>query len=327
MVYVKVSDAERMFTIPRGLISGMSEYFEKAFNGQYEEGKTGFIALPDVELWIFECFVGWLYTKELFSDPLAADTAKEPAIIDRRRPLSPILEHALTATTVVSEDASTSTDNVSSGKETTTEQASHTWKLPDEQDDNNPVTWTWQNLFDLYIFADKYDTRRFRTDVITVIQQKAFQAHPRQYPLPDYIDCADMFNGLPESSPLYKFWIEVLTYDTQPLKIQDSYAYEVLPRCVLSTLLARKAQLVWCQTCPDCICGRLCTSDGHPDIKSIRPSYNASFCEHHEHTSELERKLCEARWIVLTVEYKIRQPLPPHQTTPLAWPAGADAST
>ncbi|KAK3612893.1 hypothetical protein LTR56_028187, partial [Elasticomyces elasticus] len=54
------------YQVPRGLIRASSEYFDKAFGDDFEEGKTRKIVLADVLPWVFECFIGWLYTQKVF---------------------------------------------------------------------------------------------------------------------------------------------------------------------------------------------------------------------------------------------------------------------
>ena len=58
----------------------------------------------------------------------------------------------------------------------------------DRCNNQDPVTWAWIWLIELYIFADKYFIRDFRMMIFEVIQIKAFQKQPREYFLPSTLE-------------------------------------------------------------------------------------------------------------------------------------------
>ncbi|KAK3625185.1 hypothetical protein LTR56_020541 [Elasticomyces elasticus] len=124
------------YQIPCGLVRGLSEYFDKAFDDTFVEGKTGKIVLTDVKPWVIECFIGWLYTRKVFwehQDVAAGQgNAKHQPTVDRHT--SNGRNDALTNEALL-----------------------------------DPATWLYRNLIELYIFADKYDTRLLRNKVIELI--------------------------------------------------------------------------------------------------------------------------------------------------------------
>ncbi|KAK3625183.1 hypothetical protein LTR56_020539 [Elasticomyces elasticus] len=114
------------YQVPRGLICGMSDYFEKAFDPRFVEGQTGKIVLDDVKPWVFECFIGWLYTQKVFWDASATSSDGLPRLgptIDRRPMEEGSAEH-LTDVNLL-----------------------------------DPIHWRWDQLIQIYVFADKYYTR------------------------------------------------------------------------------------------------------------------------------------------------------------------------
>src|ERR1700743_293994 len=65
VVTIKVGPEEKLFVVHQDLICHFSKYFNAAFNGSFAEATSKEINLPDVEVQIFEIFVGWLYMQKL----------------------------------------------------------------------------------------------------------------------------------------------------------------------------------------------------------------------------------------------------------------------
>ncbi|KAK3618853.1 hypothetical protein LTR56_024367 [Elasticomyces elasticus] len=239
------------YQVPRGLIRASSKYFDKAFGGDFEEGRLGKITLPDTKPWVFECFIGWLTLDQPFLD-----------------------------------------------------QQSHTEGAAEltNADLIDPVAWLDYDLFDLYIFADKYDTQLLRKAVMEVIQIKVFQTLPFSYLFPSKSDLAHAFRHLPDTSPLYRLLTEIMVYDTDPDVVAESDRPEVLPSRALCEVLVRTTQLARCAECSQCKHGHPCLDKSHADIKSTRAPYCKSLCVYHEHDSEEEQKMCEVKWERIKME-------------------------
>lgn len=73
------------------------------------------------------------------------------------------------------------------------------------EDPDDPVSWSWWMLFRLYIFADKYSTRKFRLVILVIIQTKFFINTPRAHEAPSSGALKYAADNLPPSSPLFRF--------------------------------------------------------------------------------------------------------------------------
>ncbi|KAK5746359.1 hypothetical protein LTR17_000739 [Elasticomyces elasticus] len=262
-------DEQQEFQVPRGLICASSEYFDKAFGETFEEGKTGKITLPDANFWVFECFVGWLYTQQVFWEHQDSRSWEQPSL-DRSYISANPVSYSLDVADLV-----------------------------------DPVTWEFEHLFALYIFADKYDTRRLRSAVMEHIQTKLFQTIPVRY-VPIFVDCIVVFNNLPGSSPLYKLIVDLVAYELLPLDPREREHYERLPLSVSGDILGRLAQLARCLSCDECREDEHCEDESHPDIKSSEAVYKKEFCKYHEHESNEERELCVRKWGQIRTERGIK---------------------
>ncbi|KAH8770275.1 hypothetical protein BGZ57DRAFT_929289 [Hyaloscypha finlandica] len=65
MVTIYVGPKRKEFTIHKKLICGSADYFEKAFNGDFKEGREGIMYLPEDNSGVFSFFVDWLYRSTL----------------------------------------------------------------------------------------------------------------------------------------------------------------------------------------------------------------------------------------------------------------------
>ena len=85
--------------------------------------------------------------------------------------------------------------------------------IPDEQAPLRPVTWSYRDLFELYIFADFYDTLALRQQVLSIIQIKLMMEKPRMYEWPSIADIAYAAQNLPSTSGLRKFLVGLVSKD------------------------------------------------------------------------------------------------------------------
>ncbi|KAK5688820.1 hypothetical protein LTS10_000798 [Elasticomyces elasticus] len=267
----KAVEEDVEYQVPRGLIRGMSEYFDKAFDDTFVEGKTGKIVLDDVKPWVFECFIGWMYTQKVFWEhedgPTEQGNVKHQPTVDRQ--------------------------TTNGHNNTVTNEA-----LLD------PVAWQWANLFELYIFADKYDTRRLRTKVIELVQVKSFLVKPTRYLRPNEFDHATVYNSLPDSSGLSKFMVDLRVYLTVPPRSDAEYDGTLPPR-ILYRLMSQATQLARCFRCANCTTGQPCDCPSHCDIKTTKAPYVDNLCAYHEHETEEEKKTCIQSWVQLRNEREI----------------------
>lgn len=65
---VEIKIAERSFKVHNGIISFYSGFFDRAFNGEFAEGKNGVVTLQDEEIAVFERFIAWIYRVKIEYD-------------------------------------------------------------------------------------------------------------------------------------------------------------------------------------------------------------------------------------------------------------------
>jgi len=347
MVTVKVDTELIPFEVPKALICGHSAYFEKAFGERFKEGQEKVLELVDVRHQPFGVFVGWLYTQRIYWDgPVDGAPVDEKAESVRESVGGSVGdEEAQSARERVggasnppsAEGDARETDEGTEQKlekneqslsvsdaddEQTQDKELDKDHLPDEDNPDDPVTWTWDQLLELYVFADKYYTRRFRNAVIEVIQIKALQRHPRLYQFPSTTDSDYAFDNLPRTSTLYAFLLDLMTYDLLPGG-EDSHAD--LPSHVLAASWFRAKQVMAWQACKKCARrreARYCDSSSgcpgcaerrkedqchaaHAELEDARAPYGRDVCLYHEHETEEEGRLCGKRWELIREERDI----------------------
>ncbi len=82
-VDVYVGPDHEHFQLPKGVLCRHSPYFNKAFNGEFKEGKQQSLELVDEDSGAFRLLVQWLLTGDIdepkpFGDADGMDTSEEP---------------------------------------------------------------------------------------------------------------------------------------------------------------------------------------------------------------------------------------------------------
>lgn len=283
MLSILVGANSREFQVPRGLICPHSQYFRKAFNKRWAEGRTGPLDLEDVEEWIFECFVNWLYNNRLTFGPAKSNNQ---ATHDHHG----VATHLEDVDVIGSADAVTAKDL--------------------EPDPSNAVTWKWRDLIALYIFADKYDTKGLRQMVMETIQVKFGQTKPVSYSEPSFQVMSYAFHNLPDTSPLYDFMLQLLAYEKLAPPLTSASRLEVLPLSVLAMVMTRLMQLRRWDGCDCKETSRDCEELGQLGHSDIKDQTEVEFCrrigdlcKYHEHETAEGKKLCRAKWIHLNEKH------------------------
>lgn len=312
--------------MPRGLICSHSVYFQKAFSERFKEGQEKTIALSDVKPWIFECFIGWLYTQAIFysgnlrSEPevnddedaaTATDTNHHHARESGRN--TPREMRDPTDGTMMSDAPASAVGQECDGqpvgeREDDQDDGDSDSEGEDEDYDDDPVTWYYSDLFDLYIFADKYDSKGMRQAVMEIVQIKIMQCSPRSYYFPANEDFLQIYEKLPASSPMYILLVHVQAFDVAQDNQTLRQHFESMPADVMSQVLVLMKQMVGCYECSLCRKRKQCTDKTHSDIKIKPEKEQRDVCRYHEHTSEEEERLCRLRWIAIREEFGIPGP-------------------
>jgi hypothetical protein len=158
------------FTIPRGLICHHSRYFEGAFQQQWSESEARRLELDDVSPRVFRVFVTWLYFQKVFREETHMESATEVvrrdnadshdettlpgiALVASRSHQQDDPEHGISTGSdepqyTVFDDGILDDD----GEILPFREANHTGADVDADD---PMTWMWIDLFELYVFAEK----------------------------------------------------------------------------------------------------------------------------------------------------------------------------
>ena len=163
---VKSESQQRTFLVPKALICSYSDYFSGLFDGNFSEAELLESQLENTEPWAVSIFVTWLHSHKL---------------------MFPVEDEPLNAAIFRTFGAK----RFGSGNH--------------ENEADYPVTWSWDALFALYIFADKYDSRLFRQVVMEKIAFKMLQIGPKIYYLPGLESIAFLMENLPASSPLRRY--------------------------------------------------------------------------------------------------------------------------
>ncbi|KAK5715383.1 hypothetical protein LTR15_010026 [Elasticomyces elasticus] len=321
LVSVYIGSDRNEYQVPWGLIRASSEYFDRAFGDKFIEGVSGKTELATVKPWVFECFVGWLYTQKIFWEQSEELELQDQPNVDRD-----MVEDKTTELLNATEPHMVKPEIVGNlpflhaqGRSIYWERLTTMWltyhsnppgspararaevgilearsdivadyiracssgyaiRQASEFTDADlidPVTWNWQSLFELYVFADMFETRRLRTAVMEFIQKKTFLSMTREYLLPDTAACGMVFRNLPETAGLYKWLVDVTVY-TNALSTPESF--QLLPPQALGMLLNKSLQLANCSSCPDCEHGHRCEDPSHPDIKTAMVPYMQNLC-------------------------------------------------
>lgn len=137
------------FIVQRALITSHSKYFESAFRKEWSGGQFKTLEIDDVGPWVFRVFMGWLFYQEIFYDdqraepePLAGDEQQGGLGQSSGELTSGIPAHLARP------------NRISCDQQVSTEPQAPEVCGTDE-DDHDPLTWSWTALFELYVFAEK----------------------------------------------------------------------------------------------------------------------------------------------------------------------------
>ncbi|KAK4549762.1 hypothetical protein LTR36_005063 [Oleoguttula mirabilis] len=263
-------DNKVVIEIPKTLLCCRSEYFDKLFNSGLKESQTGEVELKDVPHWVMRCFVGWVYHQRVYD-------AVHP---------SPAAQHA--------GDSDQQTDTTAA----------------DENDPNDPVTWSYDALFPLYVFGDKYHTTAFRTTIFESIQMKMLQAKPREYLYPHDSDISYAATNLPSSRPLYRLLRDICAYNYDFETDNDAASsrgseeeidrlatmVENLPPAFVAQCWMVSKRYARAMQCTKCKMGEKCQAHDHTAEELLAPAAR-KVCSYHEHDAEGEEATqCALRW-------------------------------
>ena len=286
--------AKEEFAVPRGLIGAKSAYFDKCFRNGLQETASRQVKLLDVPPYVARCFVAWLYTGRICYD----EDRLDPSDIERNGGKVRSDNRRL---------VEKQSRNGNNGQTSTESLPKPDAGAPDEDDYADPVTWPFEQLFGLYVFADEYDSRGFRVAVMEVIQVKLDQRSPRSYLLPSSDSVKWAVSHLPSSSKLYHLLRDL--YATQlglhnaggNAQAQGEYFASYPASFVADIFVAakRRGNAAICQRCAVKGTREECNEPVHHTKDDRLPPGQKDPCTYHEHEGDAEKAYRTMRWEAL----------------------------
>lgn len=328
-ITIKVLDEghKKDFRAPRALICAKSEYFEAAFLNEMKETQTRVLELAedaDVTHAMMKLFITWLHTGLVYADDvdgipaiasdygyIAAPGTKRPATGQTSashivKPLStdkPIEapEDEPAAKRSKGEDIPEMPDTETQGCESSNAAENSTAAPQDTpvRDPRDPITWSYRSLFEIYVFADRYDTVALRNQIINIIQYKLVEL--KHFPgRSESIEYA--VENLRSECPLRRLlcgWfstcIRAKSFTGRReamIKFLTGCPSEFLAECMTSMMA-----FCDCRTCPS---NHDCVLQGHDEDDGVELC-KWHPCTFHEHGKEGKeaRWACERLWEAL----------------------------
>ncbi|THW20321.1 hypothetical protein D6D24_02348 [Aureobasidium pullulans] len=258
MATIIVGSQKKKFGVHQALICDRSQYFNKAFTGSFQEAETGIVELKDVSPVLFQIFVGWLYYDKLIYTVLDEGSS----VAEDFENLETSIEIDLDGPDVVGQD---------------------------------PYTWPYHVIIELYMFADRFDVKALRIDTLDVFIESTLKNQRTIFSSSfEYI-----WTHTHASSPLRKFVVHDLAYHS--VYEEGARWWLGLPKEMLIevlTTLGRRVPTTLCKVCYKKGLEKNEVKDpkehGMCKVQDIAP-YKLDLCFYHEHTSEEERNTCRNR--------------------------------
>ena len=303
------------FNLPRALLCTHSEYFRTALDAKWLEGQCRRLELDDVHPKLFRMFVGWLFFQTVFLDEDGVEshelqTGSEGDKSDTN------------AEAPIAQDNDTVEDN---GDEVEVTDAHESLVSPDSNkllpasttvrlrclkegaraDPMEPLTWHWVDLFELYVFADKYNTRGLRLQVFDIIQLKLMKASGKGTEvmntpaLPCSTAITYITDNLPKDSQMLRMVArEYRTRNPKWAQVNQEWLAS-LPASFLARLLWINMKLQCAMACKNCMSvykesTRACNDHCRTDMVALMDIWPCEFHEHGEDDDEMSA--CSARW-------------------------------
>ncbi|CAK1362526.1 unnamed protein product [Cercospora beticola] len=297
------------FVVPRGLIRSHSKYFESAFRKQWSESRSKTLQIDDVSPMIFRIFVAWLFYQEIFYD----EERIEP---DNTAPCTSGQQSNSTAQGLFAEGRATSHQKTSANTITSSSDTDAGTDGNDEQVEKEPLpvrchidpydpydamTWPWIDLFELYVFSEKYDTRGLRIKVFDLIQlrmaRNAMLYESRWLPDPD--DITYLIDNMPQNSKLLQLLSRY--YQAQSARAVERRFPKLcrMPSSFLAQCYLQSMRFMQAKHCPTCQARQRHTHDRAHTWEDTVPAQAIGPCVCHEHGDDLEEAAeCQERWKV-----------------------------
>ena len=222
MVTIEVGAEKEHFVVHQSYLCSKSPYFEKALSGSFQEAITRFVRLPDVSPILFRIFVAWLYHGTLSYLPPLGRTITED--LESLEIAEEDLEHNIVHQ-YQTEDQSNHQKSDSDGsdddvKETAPssgmvdDSGNDTAAPPESIEDStscvardidclgdDPTTWPYHTLIQLYVLADYFQIRELKADSLDAF----IRATDKSTFMLNFSGIQYVYNKTSAGSPLRKF--------------------------------------------------------------------------------------------------------------------------
>ncbi|KAG9565229.1 hypothetical protein KCU71_g5461, partial [Aureobasidium melanogenum] len=238
MATILIGPDQKKFVIHQALLCGKSQYFTKALTGSFVESKTRVVRLEDVSPMLFRMFVSWLYDgKIVYTTSDGRSTIKQ----DFKSLESMPRDHSYDELQMKVDDTS---------------------------------TWPCEVLVELYILADRLDTKGLRIQAIDTMAELLLQRRKRLC----FTAYSYIYANTTAKSPLRKLAVHVLAYHTRHNLAEQAFWMHPPHELAITALLMNSTMI----------------KDSSPrKDKNLMPYRD--MCLYHEHADEEEKKACRAR--------------------------------
>jgi len=314
MITAGVGAEKEHFFIHQSFLCAKSPYFVKALSGSFKEAIARFVHLPEISPVLFRIFVAWLYYDDLTYVPRLERTVAEDfrGLEITKESLESTNQYSAQVVPITedpdSEDSDDSVretspgpvsskisghDTASTPKPVETPVASVTGK--DDYTGDDATSWPYHVLIQLYVFADYFQVRELKADVLDALVQateKSSAAH-------DLMSIRYIYHSTPENSPLRKYVVHRAAH-RRNFNEGPSY-FAVFPAEFLAAVMVTNSRRLPTKLCKECYKTALKTNSVRaPDtdernLEKDVPPYDTDLCFYHEHPSEEEREGCRLR--------------------------------
>ncbi|KAF2788011.1 hypothetical protein K505DRAFT_421411 [Melanomma pulvis-pyrius CBS 109.77] len=273
LVELNVGENGTPFMVHKDLLCSQSEYFRRAFNGRFQESEDGFTHVTDVSENTFKIFQQWLYgqvargatsVKTSFERLMVTDNPMRNGKDKNEAGNNGNAGHSYSV------DSDDDNDDADGEQDEQVEEKSEADKRYHELIDC---------FLDLFIFADRYETRQLRNDIISAMRN--YNSEIGYFPTLECVPKA--FEHLPATSTFCQYLIRTYAWNWNPAtdgKDEIDNVYPLLPHAFTLNVM-----LINC---------RRANSFKKKKYDDMLVAELIDLCNFHEHEDEAARNDCKA---------------------------------
>jgi hypothetical protein len=276
MVELFVGENETKFVVHKDLLCAHSDYFQRAFKGKFQESEDGFTRVTDVSEVTFRIFQQWLYGQLIRDAVSIKKTPYEIATMGSDED-----ENADDGKRTENDATNAMDDDEDDDEDASSEEVVEGEDEDEDEDEEMEVAVYYyqlmESIVDIYVFADRYETRQLRNDVITAL--RGYNKETDCYP--DLHTVLKAYEKLPDSSTLCQYIIKTNALHWNPAKDSEKERKEIYP--LLPYDFTLNVML---------INNRRANSSKNKWSEDLENEL-ADHCNFHEHRDDKGRKMCK----------------------------------